>query len=176
MAADKDPKVILVDENDNQIGVAGKLEAHSNGGRLHRAISIFIFNSKGATLLQKRSAAKYHTPSKWTNTCCSHPNPGESVEDAVHRRLKEEMGFDCDMEEKFSFTYHADVGNGLTENEFDHVFFGTYDNDPKPDPKEAQGWKWIDIKKLKSDIKSNPNDYTPWLKIVIDRVLKETAK
>ncbi len=169
-------KVILVDENDNQIGIEDKLLAHSNGGKLHRAISIFIFNSKGETMLQKRASTKYHTPSKWTNTCCSHPNPGESVVDASHRRLKEEMGFDCDLQEKFSFVYHAEVGNGLKENEFDHVFFGTYDKTPNPNPEEADDWKWITLENLESDIKSNPDIYTPWLKIVIDKVAKERSK
>ncbi len=164
-------RVILVDDNDKQIGTEDKLKAHMDGGKLHRAISIFVFNTKGETMLQRRALSKYHTPGLWSNTCCSHPFPGEKTIDAAHRRLKEEMGFDCNMKEEFSFVYKAPVGNGLTEWEYDHVIFGNYDSAPNPDPKEAMDWKWISLSELKRDISSNPEKYTPWLKIVIDKVI-----
>ncbi len=170
--SDEDIKVILVDEKDEQIGIAEKLSAHSNGGKLHRAMSVFIFNSLGETMLQKRAGTKYHSKLQWTNTCCGHPYPGENISTAAHRRLFEEMGFDCQMKEVFSFVYHAEVGNGLKENEFDHVFFGTYDGVPNPNSNEAEDWKWIGLQELKEDIEKNPDQYTPWLKIILERVLE----
>lgn len=168
--------VILVDEQDNQIGTEKKQKAHENGGKLHRAISIFVFNARGETMLQQRALTKYHAGGQWTNTVCSHPMPGEATIVAAHRRLKEEMGFDCDMREAFSFTYKAEVGNGLTEHEFDHVIFGKYDGEPKLNPEEAMGWKWISLQELQSRVKTTPNEYTPWLKIALDRVMKERGK
>jgi isopentenyl-diphosphate delta-isomerase len=169
-------KVVLVDEHDNEVGIEDKLEAHKNGGKLHRAFSIFVFNSKGETMLQKRAEGKYHSAGKWSNTCCSHPAPGEAVIEAAHRRLKEEMGFDCDMEEKFSFIYRADVGNGLTEWEYDHVIFGRYDGEPNINKEEASAYKWISLDMLKKDVEENPQNYTPWLRICLDRVIEEFRK
>lgn len=165
-------KVILVDENDKEIGSEEKLAAHQNGGKLHRAFSIFIFNSKGEILLQKRVKEKYHSALLWTNACCSHPRPDESLEIAVHRRLKEEMGFDCDLAEKFSFIYKIDFENGVSENEFDHVFIGKFDGEPEPDPKEVAGWKWISAEELKQGIKENPEKYSYWLEVSFDKVLE----
>ncbi|MGC9037591.1 MAG: isopentenyl-diphosphate Delta-isomerase [Candidatus Micrarchaeia archaeon] len=169
-------KVVLVDEHDNEVGIEDKLEAHKNGGKLHRAFSIFVFNSKGETMLQKRAEGKYHSAGKWSNTCCSHPAPGEAVIEAAHRRLQEEMGFDCDMEEKFSFIYRADVGNGLTEWEYDHVIFGRYDGEPNINKEEASAYKWISLDMLKKDVEENPQNYTPWLRICLDRVIEEFRK
>ncbi|MGC8710423.1 MAG: isopentenyl-diphosphate Delta-isomerase [Candidatus Micrarchaeia archaeon] len=166
-------KVILVDEKDNEIGTEEKMKAHTNGGKLHRAISIFVFNRNGELMLQQRAFTKYHAKGKWTNTVCTHPRPGESVAAAAHRRLAEEMGFDCDLREVFSFVYTADVGSNLTENEYDHVFFGEYDGEPKPNPAEAASWKWIKLEELKEDVAKNPDNYTPWLRIMLDRVLKQ---
>ncbi len=174
--ADNKSEVILVDEKDNQIGKMEKLEAHRNGARLHRAFSVFVFNKKGETLLQRRTMTKYHSKGKWTNTCCSHPYVGESVSSAAHRRLGEEMGFDCDMKETFNFTYKAPVGNELAEWEFDHVFFGNYDGEPKLNPEEADAYKWVSLDKLKRDIAKNPEAYTPWIRIIIDRVIAEKKK
>jgi len=165
-------KVILVNENDEEIGTEEKLVAHQNGGKLHRAFSVFIFNSKGEVLLQKRVKEKYHSALLWTNACCSHPRPDEPLEIAVHRRLKEEMGFDCDLTEKFSFIYKIDFENGISENEFDHVFIGKFDGEPKPDPKEVNEWQWIEMEKLKEDIKQNPEKYSHWFKDSLDKVLK----
>jgi len=162
----------LVDENDKEIGIEGKLAAHQNGGKLHRAFSIFIFNSKREILLQKRAKEKYHSALLWSNTCCGHPRPDEPLEAAARRRLKEEMGFDCDLAEKFSFIYKIDFENGISENEFDHVFIGKFDGEPEPDPKEINEWQWIEIEKLKEGIKENPEKYTYWLKDSLDSALK----
>jgi len=162
--------VIIVDENDNEVGIEEKMEAHKEG-RLHRAFSIFIFNSNGELLIQKRSRSKYHSGGLWSNTCCSHPKPGESIEDAAHRRLREEMGFDCDLKEVFHFIYRANLNNGLTEYELDHVFIGKYDGEVNPNPSEVEDWRWININDLKKDMEQNPNKYTVWFKIALDRVI-----
>jgi len=162
--------VILVDENDREIGTMEKIEAHRNGGHLHRAFSIFVFNPDGLFLLQLRARKKYHAGGLWTNTTCSHPLPGEPVVDAAHRRLKEEMGFDTELEEIFSFIYRADVGNGLTEYEYDHVFVGIYDGPVSPNPAEADGYAWVRWDWLKEDVKRHPNIYTPWFRKIIENV------
>lgn len=159
--------LILVDEHDNEIGTAEKLAAHQNGWQLHRAFSVFVFNNAGQIMLQRRAMEKYHCPGLWTNTCCSHPRPGETSLAAATRRLEEEMGFVCPLEEKFAFSYRAEFDNGLTEHEFDHVFVGTYDKEPNLNPSEAMDWKWIDPKELLADIQKNPNIYTPWTKIIM---------
>lgn len=177
MMADSDTqKVILVDENDRQIGLEDKLKAHQNGAKLHRAISIFVFNSNGETMLQRRAMGKYHTPGRWSNTCCSHPMPGEDVADAAHRRLSEEMGFDCEMHEAFSFIYRAEVENGLTEHEYDHVFFGTFEGEPRLNPDEVMDYKWMGLDALKSEIEKKPKEFTPWLMIVLDRVIEKRKR
>jgi isopentenyl-diphosphate delta-isomerase len=163
-------RVILVDKDDQEIGTEEKLRAHRNGGKLHRAFSVFIFNSEGRMLLQRRAAGKYHCPGLWTNACCSHPRPGESSEAAAHRKLKQEMGFDVPLKGAFSFVYKADFSNGLTEHEFDYVFAGTFDGKPQMNPDEADAFKWVDIAKLKKDVAANPDKYTPWFRIVFERV------
>jgi len=163
-------EVILVDGNDKQIGVEEKLAAHQSGAKLHRAISVFVFNSRGETMLQRRAMDKYHTQGKWSNTCCSHPFPGETAAEAAHRRLKEEMGIDCDLHEEYSFIYKADVGNGLTEHEYDHVFFGYYDGRPRLNKAEAMDYRWVTLEKLKQEIKQQPDSFTPWLIISLDKV------
>ena len=157
--------VILVDQNDNQIGTEEKLSAHK-AGRLHRAFSIFVFNSKKELLLHKRASTKYHSGGLWTNTCCSHPRENELVEDAVHRRLEEELGFDCALEKKFDFIYKAQVGE-LTEHEFDHVFFGTYEDEINPDPEEVEETTWMNMDDLQKDMKEHPDKYTEWFKIIM---------
>ncbi|MEM1545600.1 MAG: isopentenyl-diphosphate Delta-isomerase [Candidatus Methanomethylicia archaeon] len=168
-------EVVLVDEDDNEIGVEEKIKAHKEG-KLHRAFSIFIFNSRGEMLLQKRARNKYHSGGLWSNACCSHPKPGESLEQAVHRRLKEEMGFDCDLKRVFYFIYKADLNNEFTEYELDHVFIGKYDGEINPNRNEVEDWKWISINDLKEDIKQNPNKYTVWFKIVLDKVISLIPK
>ena len=165
-------EVILVDENDNPVGVEEKLRVHQNGGKLHRAFSILVFNSEGKLLIQKRAATKYHCPGIWANTCCSHPRPGETTEKAVHRRLKEECGFDTDLKEVFSFLYEAHFDNGLTEKELDHVFVGQYDGDADPNPEEIDELKWISIEELRKDVEDNPDKYAPWFRIILQKIDK----
>ncbi|MCL4365457.1 MAG: isopentenyl-diphosphate Delta-isomerase [Candidatus Marsarchaeota archaeon] len=165
-------KVILVDHNDNELGLEEKLTAHQNGGTLHRAISIFIFNRKGETMLQQRAESKYHGGGLWSNTVCSHPRKGETPVEAAHRRLREEMGFDCNMRDVFSFEYEAKMDKDLTEHEYDHVIFGDYEKAPNPDPSEVQNWKWMALDELRSDLRKRPDAYTPWLRIVIEDVIK----
>ncbi len=169
-------EVILVDSEDNQIGTMEKLKAHQNGGVWHRALSIFVFNDKNQTMLQRRALSKYHTPGCWSNTCCSHQRVNETTLDAAHRRLKEEMGFDCELYEVFNFPYQADVGKGLKENEYDHIVFGNYNGVPKLNSEEVYEWKWISIPELKNEIKKSPESFTPWLKLMINEVAKNLDK
>lgn len=162
-------EIVLVDEKDNQIGTGEKLETHQTG-KLHRAFSVFVFNPKGELLLQKRAFSKYHSPGLWTNTCCSHPWPDKNIKDEAERRLKEEMGFECDLKETFSFTYKASLGQ-LTEHEFDHVFIGEFSGVPIVNEEEVAEWKWIEQAELKKDVKERPEKYTYWFKTIIDKVL-----
>lgn len=164
-------EVVLVDENDNEVGSGEKMQVHREG-RLHRAFSIFVFNSQGKMLIHKRASSKYHSPGLWTNTCCSHPRPGEELEEAVHRRLQEEMGFDCELKEILHFVYKVKF-NGLSEHELDHVFVGRCDAEPKPDPQEVEEWKWIDVQELLKDIQENPDSYTYWFKIALEKLPDE---
>ena len=168
-------KVILVDENDNQIGVSRKLEAHQLG-KLHRAFSVFIFNSKGELLIQKRASSKYHSGGLWSNTCCSHPKPGEDTLLTARIRLKEEMGINCDLKEIHKFIYKTKFSNGLTEYEYDHVLVGKSDALPIVDPEEAEDWKWVDPEKLREHIKNNPDQYAYWFKVCLDDVLEKNKK
>lgn len=170
MEKDKSEFVILTDENDNIITTQSKLEAHQQGN-LHRAFSVFIFNKSGEMLLQQRALDKYHSGGKWSNACCSHPRQGEKTENAAHRRLQEEMGFDCEIEKAFDFIYRAQLDRGLIEHEFDHVFVGTYDGEITPNPDEVENCKWMRVADLKEDVQNNPDDYTVWFKIALDRVL-----
>ncbi len=165
-------QVVLVDHDDKEVGLEEKLRAHQNGGKLHRAISIFIFNKKGETMLQQRASTKYHGAGLWSNTVCSHPKEGETPVDAAHRRLPEEMGFDCDMHEVFAFEYEAKMDKGLTEHEYDHVIFGNYDKDPKPNPEEVQDWKWMSLDDLKKNLKESPQNFSPWVRIAIEDIIK----
>ncbi len=162
-------KVILVDENDREIGLMEKMEAHQKGF-LHRAFSIFIFNEEGQLLLQQRALDKYHSGGLWTNTCCSHPRDQEDIVEAGVRRLQEEMGFTTQLKPVFSFIYKAKLDNDLTEHELDHVLIGTYSADPSPNSGEVGGWKYVALDFLKNDIVENPQQYTVWFLEIFDRV------
>ena len=159
--------VILVDKNDNRVGLMPKLEAHQKGV-LHRAFSVFIFNNKYELLLQKRASSKYHSGGLWTNTCCSHPREDEDILDAANRRLIEEMGIETSLRKVYEFTYKAELDNDLIEHEFDHVFYGVYNEDPSINTDEADGFKWIDMDSLNEDIKTNGDIYTVWFKIAFE--------
>jgi len=166
-------EVILVDEDDNPVGFETKLRAHEDGGKLHRAFSIFVFDAAGRLLLQRRAKKKYHFGGLWSNTCCSHPKRGEELQDAARTRLRQEFGFDTELGEIFSFLYRAsDAKSGLTEHEFDHVFYGEFDGDPLPNPDEIEDWKWADVTGLMSDLENNPQEYTPWFRIAIREVIE----
>ena len=160
-------KVILVDKNDNQVGLMPKLEAHEKG-LLHRAFSIFVFNSRYELLLQKRASSKYHSGGLWTNTCCSHPREGEDTLDAANRRLDEEMGIKTSLRKVYDFIYKAELDNQLTEHEFDHVFYGVSDNNPILNKDEAEDFKWVDMETLNNDIIKNEDNYTVWFKIAFE--------
>ncbi len=164
-------RVILVNEKDEKIGLMPKMEAHEKAV-LHRAFSVFIFNSKNELMLQQRAAHKYHSPLLWTNTCCSHQRDGESNIEAGTRRLKEEMGFTTPLKEVTSFIYKAPFDNGLTEHEFDHVMLGHYENRPTINRGEVESWKWMPLETVKEDIAIQPELYTAWFKIIFDKFYK----
>src|SRR5690554_6725590 len=166
--------LILVDENDREIGAMEKLPVHEKG-LLHRAFSIFVFNNAGELLLQQRADGKYHSEGLWTNTCCSHPLAGENVADAADRRLMEEMGMRCDLEHQFSFVYKHRFANGLTEHELDHVFFGKSEETPIPNPAEVKDWKYMKVHDLEADLGLHPEIYTEWLKICFPKVKEHLA-
>jgi len=167
--------VVLVNKNNQPLGTMEKLEAHERG-ELHRAFSVFIFNSEGQMMLQKRADGKYHSPGLWTNTVCSHPRTGEDFASAAHRRLMEEMGFDCELEPAFTFIYKAHVGDGLIEHEFDQVFIGTCDKEPQINPEEVGDWKYVWPGELYADIERFPDEYTVWFKIAIKQLKKYLDK
>jgi len=164
----KEELVILVDENDNKIGLMPKMEAHEKAV-LHRAFSVFIFNNKKELMLQQRAAHKYHSPNLWTNTCCSHQRDEETNVDAGMRRLQEEMGFSVTLEEKTSFIYKAPFDNGLTEHELDHILVGYYNDKPDINLEEVSSWKWMSLEDVKNDIITSPDQYTAWFKIIFDK-------
>lgn len=163
-------EVVLVDKSDNKIGTGEKMQVHLEGD-LHRAFSVFIFNSKNKILLQKRALSKYHSGGLWSNTTCGHPRPDEATEEGAKRRLKEEMGFDCAIYKVSSFVYKTHVGNGLTEHEFLHIFTGNFDGKSVPNPKEATDYKWISKEELEKDTKKNSQYYTPWFLLSLPKVL-----
>jgi isopentenyl-diphosphate delta-isomerase len=174
--------VILVDKygrdlfnQDGNLSTMGKMEAHSRGF-LHRAISVFIFNERDELLLQRRAAGKYHSPNKWTNTCCTHPLPGETPLVAARRRLIEEMGLLAALTEVFTFSYQADVGSGLIENEYDHVFFGVSNKNPEPNPAEVSDWDWVTIENLKQELIRNSKEYSPWLQRCFSEVVNHRSR
>lgn len=163
-------EVVLVDASGNDIGTMEKLEAHRRG-LLHRAFSIFIFDDLGRMLIQQRASEKYHSGGLWSNACCSHPAPGETVGEAAERRLREELGFSCPLTEIFTFTYRAEVGNGLIENEFDHVLIGYFDGEVHPDPAEILHVRWIAPADLLRETDADPSRFSCWFRIALPEVL-----
>mgnify|MGYP000669175764 CR=1 FL=1 len=161
-------EVVLVNEKDEAVGTMEKMAAHEQA-ILHRAFSVFVFNTNGDLLMQQRAFSKYHSGGLWTNTCCSHPRPGEHVADAANRRLQEEMGFVTQLNETTSFIYKAPFANGLTEHELDHIMVGRFDNSPNINLEEVVSWKWMSLGAIKSDIKLQPLIYTEWFKIIFEK-------
>ena len=173
----EEEKVILVNSNDEPIGLMPKMEAHEKA-LLHRAFSVFVINGNNELMLQQRAHQKYHSPGLWTNTCCSHQRDGEENIEAGLRRLQEEMGFETPLEYLFNFIYKAPFDNGLTEHELDHVMLGRYEGEPSINPEEVASWKWMDIDLIHADLINNPADYTVWFAIIFDRFynhLKENS-
>ncbi len=163
-------QVILVDEHDVLTGTMEKMAAHEKA-LLHRAFSVFIFNDQGDMLLQQRAKEKYHSGGLWTNSCCSHPRPGEETSVAATRRLQEELGFETPLEKIFDFVYKADFDNGLTEHEFDHVFVGYYDGYVYPDPKEVCDYAFVSMQQIEDSMKADPHKYTAWFHIAFPKVM-----
>jgi isopentenyl-diphosphate delta-isomerase len=163
----EEENVILVNQDDEQIGLMPKMEAHEKAV-LHRAFSVFVLNDKNEIMLQQRANQKYHSPLLWTNTCCSHQRDGETNIQAGSRRLFEEMGFETALKELFHFIYKAPFDNGLTEHELDHVMIGYYNEEPEINPEEVESWKWMSIEDVAKDIQVQPEIYTVWFKIIFD--------
>lgn len=172
---DSTEEVILVNERDEEIGRMEKHAAHRQPV-LHRAFSIFLFDANGRMLLQQRAAGKYHSPLLWTNACCSHPRPGERTEEAAARRLTEELGLRIPLEHRFAFTYQAEVGNGLTEYELDHVYFGTVREAPAPNPLEVEAWRYVELEALREEMTAHPDRFTAWLHICWPMVEEHLSK
>jgi isopentenyl-diphosphate Delta-isomerase len=168
-------EVILVNENDEQVGTMEKLEAHKQA-KLHRAFSVFIFNSKGQMLLQQRAATKYHSAGLWTNACCSHPAPGEDTNMAAQKRLQEEMGFSTAVVRIFDFTYKAEFDNGLVEHEFDHVYLGVHNGDVYPNPDEVQDFSFKELEEVRDLMSSQPQEFTAWFHIAFPLLEKWLLK
>jgi isopentenyl-diphosphate delta-isomerase len=165
-------EVILVNENDAPLGTIEKMEAHRKA-LLHRAFSVFIFNSKGEMLLQQRAREKYHSAGLWTNACCSHPRPGEDTTDAAKRRLREELGFMTPLEKLFEFMYRSEFDNGLTEFEFDHVFTGTYDGTIYPNRSEVGDYRFQSLDDIRASLQLHPHDYTSWFHLAFPMVCEK---
>ena len=161
--------VILVTPDDAPVGVAEKPLAHRRG-MLHRAFSVFVINSSGEWLLQRRARGKYHSAGLWSNTCCGHPRPGEEVEAAARRRLAEEMGIECALDPIFSFVYRVDLGGGMIEHEYDHVLWGVTDDRPAPDPEEVEEWRWQSVNRIRSELADTPGAFTYWFRLAFDEM------
>ena len=162
-------QIILVDKEDQQVGTGEKIDVHKKG-LLHRAFSVWVFNSKRELMLQQRAKTKYHSGGLWTNTCCGHPRPGESVLTAAKRRLNEEMGFECDLAKMFDYIYKVPLDKGMNEHEFLHVYKGVFNGIPRPNPEEADSWKWVSVEEVRADIKKHPENYTPWFKLSMEKI------
>lgn len=163
-------EVVLVNEQDEAIGTMEKMQAHHEGV-LHRAFSVFIFNDAGEMLLQRRAMQKYHSPGLWTNACCSHPRPGEETASAAHRRLQEELNFDVQLKPLEPMLYRAEVGDGLIEHEYDHLFSGRYSDTVTPAPQEVSETRYIALSALQDWMKARPQDFTAWFHLALPRVM-----
>ncbi|MDH3271669.1 MAG: isopentenyl-diphosphate Delta-isomerase [Gemmatimonadota bacterium] len=163
-------RVVLVDEQDHELGSAEKLAAHESG-HLHRAFSVFVLDEDDRLMLQRRANGKYHSPGLWSNTCCGHPRPGEPVVDAAQRRLFEEMGFACPLGFEFSFLYRAELGNGLTEHELDHVLTGRFSGEPRPDPSEVGAWRVASVAEVQAELASDPAAYSAWFPLAFQGLI-----
>ena len=172
MSAHSTLDVILVDQQNNSVGAMEKLEAHQKG-ILHRAFSVFVFNEKNELLMQKRALGKYHSEGLWSNTCCSHPYPGETILEAAHRRLFEEMGFDCFLEEDFHFIYKEQLDNNLIEHELDAVIIGFYEKNPHLNTSEVSEFRWLKLEDIQTDMLVNPEKYTIWFKLILQDHLEK---
>lgn len=168
--ANPDPLVVLVDNNDRQTGTCPKLAAHQQG-RLHRAVSVFVFDGQDRLLLQRRALTKYHSGGLWSNTCCTHPGPGEIPAETAVQRLREEMGFTCELKPAGNFVYRAEFDNGLIEYEYDHLFVGQYEDDPRPDPAEVCDWSWMSLAKIQQGRQFRASDFTVWFWPALDHLL-----
>jgi isopentenyl-diphosphate delta-isomerase len=166
-------EVVLVDAQDAPLGTMEKMEAHRRG-LLHRAFSVFLFHPNGDMLIHRRAKEKYHSGGLWTNACCSHPRQGETTEEAAHRRMMEELGIDCSIDEKFSFIYRAELDKGLIEHELDHVFFGQFNGNLRPNPEEVMDWKFISTEELEAKLAAHPEKFTEWFKIALDEMRKRS--
>jgi isopentenyl-diphosphate Delta-isomerase len=166
--------VILVDKDDNQVGTMEKMEAHRKG-ELHRAFSVLVFNSKGEMLLQKRAQSKYHSGGLWTNACCSHPLPGETIDVTIKRRVKEEIGIDVQPKFSYKFLYKTFLDQNLIEHELDHVFVAEFDGNPALNKAEAEDWKYANVDWLKDDVRKNPDHYTYWFKLILNHPQLQVA-
>lgn len=162
----QEERLILVDEQDNKVGTAGKMQVHRQG-TLHRAFSVFIFDSQGRLMLQQRASGKYHSGGLWTNSCCGHPRPEENNLEAAMRRLDEEMGFTCLLKEVDQILYRVDVSNSLVEHEYNHTFIGMFNHTPVLNPDEAEGWKWMSVADIYTAVDQTPDQFTPWFKVIL---------
>jgi len=169
--ANTEERVILVNENDEWIGTMEKIQAHKTGA-LHRAFSVFIVNDNRELLLQQRASSKYHSANLWSNTCCSHPAPGESTLTGAHRRLFEEMGFDCELQKLFPLRYKSDVGNQLVENEYDHIYFGSHNGEVRPNPEEARDYAYVSVDRIFQMLEESPQVFTPWFKLALPKFVE----
>ncbi len=167
--------IILVTPEDVAIGTASKSHTHRTG-LLHRAFSILIFDTQGRMLLQQRAKQKYHSGGLWTNACCSHPRPEELISDAAHRRLQEELAFDCPLAYQYKFIYKAELDNGLIEHELDYVFTGLYEGIITPNPNEVQAYQYMDIAQITEQLRTHPEHYTAWFRIIFEQYSTHTKE
>lgn len=166
--------VILVSPDDTPIGVEAKLRAHEDGS-LHRAVSVFVFDRRGAMLLQRRARGKYHSGGLWSNAACGHPRPDEPTLGAARRRLREEMGIECALRPAFRFTYRAELGGGMREHEVDHVFVGRCEAVPAPDPAEVEAWRWASVAEVRAELGHHPERFTVWFELALDEMIARGA-